>query len=337
MTTTNVTTPSADSAAPPKDKRLSVLRYLTSPDKPYLMLIVLIVLLVFFSIMSPVFFSSSNFLNIGRQTALVTIIAVGMTFVIISGEIDLSVGANLALCGIISSSALQATGGQLIAGVVAGLLAGAVVGLVNGLITTSLGIPSFLVTLATLGICRGLAQLISGGQPILANNSWYWSVFNSGTPFGIPVPVLWTVVALLLGFYLLHVTSYGRKVYAVGGNKQAALYTGIRVRRVKIWAFVLTGTLAGFAGLILTARGQAARPDVGIGLELDVIAAVILGGTSLFGGRGLIVGTLIGSLMIGVINNGLTLIGADSATQQIVKGVIIIVAVTLFTRGLQRR
>ncbi|MCW2804567.1 MAG: Monosaccharide transporter rane protein family [Propionibacteriaceae bacterium] len=315
----------------------SVLRHLTSPDKPYLMTLVLIVLVIIFALASPVFFSTSNFLNIGRQTALVTIIAVGMTFVIVSGEIDLSVGAQLALAGIVASTAMQATGGQLMAGVIAGLLVGAVVGLANGLITTGLGIPSFLVTLAMLGICRGLALLISGGQAVLANNSWFWTAFNNGIYFGIPVPVWWTLLALIVGAFLLHVSSYGRKVYAVGGNKQAASYSGIRVHRVKILAFVLTGTLAGFAGLILTARGQGARPDVGVGLELDVIAAVILGGTSLFGGRGLIVGTLVGSLMIGVINNGLTLVGADSATQAIVKGLIIIVAVTLFTRGLRRR
>ena len=325
-----VDTPGAKSGSP-------FLRQLTDPDKPYLMTLVLIALVVVFAVASPVFFSTANFLNIGRQTALVTIIAVGMTFTIVSGEIDLSVGAQLALAGVVASTAMQATGGQLMAGVIAGLLLGAVVGLANGLMTTGLGIPSFLVTLATLGICRGLALLISGGQPVLANNSWFWAAFNNGVYFGIPVPVWWTVLALLVGTYLLHVNAFGRKVYAVGGNRQAARYSGIRVDRVKILAFVLTGVLAGLAGLILTARGQGARPDVGGGIELDVIAAVILGGTSLFGGRGLIVGTLVGSLMIGVINNGLTLLGADSATQSIVKGLIIILAVTLFTRGLRRR
>ena len=313
------------------------LRSLISADKPYALYIAFAGLIVLFSVFSPVFFSGSNFLNIGRQTALVTIIAVGMTFVIICGEIDLSVGAQLALAGVVSASAMQATGGQLMAGVIAGLLLGGLVGLANGLMTTGLGIPSFLVTLATLGICRGLSLLISGGQPVLANNSWFWAAFNNAIVFGIPVPVWWTVLALLVGAYLLHVNAFGRKVYAVGGNKQAAHYSGIRVNRIKILAFVLTGVLAGLAGLILTARGQGARPDVGVGIELDVIAAVILGGTSLFGGRGLIIGTLIGSLMIGVINNGLTLMGADSATQAIIKGLIIIVAVTLFTRGLKRR
>lgn len=336
MTITSTPT-SAPVESPGKKPRGSILRHLTNPDKPYLMTLVLIGLVAIFAVASPVFFSTSNFLNIGRQTALVTIIAVGMTFVIIAGEIDLSVGAQLALAGVVASSAMQATGGQLMAGVIAGLLVGAVVGLANGLITTGLDIPSFLVTLAMLGICRGLALLISGGQPVLANNRWFWAAFNNGVYFGLPVPVLWTILALLIGAYLLHVSSYGRKVYAVGGNKQAARYSGIRVNRVKILAFVFTGILAGFAGLILTARGQGARPDVGVGLELDVIAAVILGGTSLFGGRGMIVGTLVGSLMIGVINNGLTLMGADSATQAIVKGLIIIVAVTVFTRGLRRR
>ena len=302
---------------------------------PYLMYGVFVALIVFFSLQSPVFFTASNFLNIGQQTALVTIIAVGMTFVIISGEIDLSVGASLALSGVAAALAMESTGGNLLVGVVVGLSVGALIGLVNGLITTGLGIPSFLVTLATLGIARGLALMISQGQPVLIANSDYWNLFNSARVFGIPVPMLWTVFVLLIGVYLLHVSAYGRRVYAVGGNRKAALYSGIMVNRVKIWAFVLTGAAAGFAGLIWTARAQAARPDTGNGMELDVIAAVILGGTSLFGGKGMILGTLVGSLIIGVINNGLTLMGVSSSAQMIVKGAIIIVAVALST--LRRR
>lgn len=299
---------------------------------PYLMYWVFAALIIFFSLLSPVFFSASNFLNIGQQTALVTIIAVGMTFVIISGEIDLSVGASMALSGVTTAMAMQATGGSLLVGVVVGIAVGAAIGLANGLITTRLGIPSFLVTLAMLGIARGLALMLSGGQPVIITNSVFWDLFNSALVFGIPIPMVWTAIVLLVGAYLLHASAFGRRVYAVGGNRQAARYSGILVNRVRVWTFVLTGAAAGFAGLIWTARAQAARPDVGVGMELDVIAAVILGGTNLFGGRGMIVGTLVGSLLIGVVNNGLTLMGVTSSAQMMVKGAIIILAVALSVR-----
>lgn len=300
-------------------------------DASYLMYAVFAALIAFFAIMSPVFFTTSNFLNIGRQTALVTIIAVGMTLLIISGEIDLSVGAILALSGVATAMAMQMTGGSLAVGIAVGLAVGATVGLANGLITIGFGIPSFLVTLAMLGIARGLALMLSEGQPVIITNSVFWDLFNNALIFGIPIPMVWTALILLVGAYLLHVSAYGRRVYAVGGNRKAAQYSGILVNRVKLWAFVLTGAAAGFAGLIWTARAQAARPDVGVGMELDVIAAVILGGTSLFGGRGMIIGTLLGSLMIGVVNNGLTLMGVSSSAQMMVKGGIIIVAVALST------
>lgn len=298
--------------------------------------LVFVALLVFFSFASPVFFTESNFLNIGRQTALVTIIAVGMTFVIISGEIDLSVGATLALAGVGAAAAMRATEGNLAVGVVVGLAVGTVIGLTNGLTTTILGIPSFLVTLATMGIARGIALMVSDGQPVLASNQTFWAIFNEGNILGLPIPMAWTIIALIVGAYLLHISPYGRRVYAVGGNRQAARYSGIQVNRVKVMTFVLSGAAAGLAGLIWTARAHAARPDVGVGMELDVIAAVILGGTSLFGGRGAILGTLLGSLMIGVINNGLTLMGVSSAVQMVVKGGIIVAAVALSTQRNRR-
>lgn len=304
----------------------------SSSSSAYLMPLVFVALLVFFSFASPVFFTESNFLNIGRQTALVTIIAVGMTFVIISGEIDLSVGATLALAGVSAAAAMRATGGNLAVGVAVGLAVGTIIGLTNGLTTTYLGIPSFLVTLATMGIARGIALMVSEGQPVLASNQTFWAIFNEGGVLGLPAPMAWTVFALMVGAYLLHISPFGRRVYAVGGNRQAARYSGIRVGRIKVITFVLSGAAAGIAGLIWTARAHAARPDVGVGMELDVIAAVILGGTSLFGGKGVILGTLLGSLMIGVINNGLTLMGVSSAVQMVVKGLIIVAAVALSTR-----
>jgi ribose transport system permease protein len=285
------------------------------------------VLLVAFSIASPVFFSTANFLNIGRQTALVSIIAVGATFVIISGEIDLSVASTLALSGMTAALAMQHVDNSWIVGVVAALATGAVVGLINGVLTARLAIPSFLVTLGSLGMARGVALMVTDTKPVIINNNSYFAIFGEGLIAGIPVPIVWTILVMALGALLLHFSGFGRRIYATGGNATAARYSGINTRRVKTTAFVLTGTLAGLAALVFTARAHAARPDVVSGMELDVIAAVILGGTSLFGGRGAIVGTLLGSLIIGVLNNGLVLLGVSSSLQLVIKGAIIIAAV----------
>lgn len=300
--------------------------------KQYALYAAFIGLVILFSVSSPVFFSQDNFLNIGRQTALVTIMAVGMTFVIIAGEIDLSVASVLALSGMTSAWAMANVSDGILVGAIVALATGAAVGFVNGTLTTYAAVPSFLVTLGMLGIARGAALLMTDTRPIVVDNPNVWAWFGEGYIYGIPSPIFWTVIALAVGFLLLHMTSFGRRVYASGGNATAARYSGVNVRRVKIFTFVLTGTLAGFAGLILAARSHAARPDIAQGLELDVIAAVILGGTSLFGGKGLIIGTLLGSLMIGVLNNGLTLLGVSSPAQLIVKGVIIIAAVALTRR-----
>ncbi|WP_284988847.1 ABC transporter permease [Arthrobacter sp. efr-133-TYG-120] len=308
------------------------LKNLIRGDRPYVLYAAFAVLIVAFSLASPVFFSSSNFLNIGRQTALVTIIAVGMTFVIIAGEIDLSVASTLALSGMSAAMAIQQSGGNWLIGTVAGLATGAVVGLVNGLLTTRLSIPSFLVTLGMLGIGRGIALMLTGTTPVVVNTIAFWDTFGEGAILGIPAPIFITLLVLGIGAYLLHFSTFGRKVFATGGNATAARYSGINTRRAKTVAFVITGALAGLAGLILTARAHAARPDIAAGLELDVIAAVILGGTSLFGGRGAILGTLLGSLMIGVLNNGLTLMGVSSQAQLVVKGAIIIAAVAFSRR-----
>lgn len=308
-------------------------RYRLQQVRPYAPYLAFVLLIIGFSLASPVFFASSNFLNIGRQTTLVTVIAVGMTLVIVSGEIDLSVGSTLALSGVTAAMAMQATDGNIAAGIVTGLATGAFIGLVNGVTTTSLKIPSFLVTLGVLGVARGVALMLTGTTPVVVANSDFWSLFGEGTFLGIPAPMVLTAVVLLLGTYLLHLASFGRRVYAVGGNAKAARYSGINVARVKTLTFVFTGTLAGLAGLILTARAHAARPDIAGGLELDVLAAVILGGTSLFGGRGAIMGSLLGSLLIGVLNNGLTLVGVTSSAQLVVKGVIIIAAVAFSSRG----
>lgn len=327
-----MSTTTAKAAAPVSRTRGDIVKELVSGDRPYGVLLALIALVIFFTLMSDVFLTTANLANIGRQTTLVTVIAVGMTFIIISSEIDLSVASILKLSGVSAALFMAEFSNNWILGALVGIAMGALLGLTNGLLVTKLGIPSFLVTLGMLGIAKGLAFVVTDTAPVLVANPTFWAVFYEGSIAGIPVPILWTVVALAVGGVLLHLSTFGRKVYATGGNATAARYSGINTSRIKIAAFVLTGMLAGLASLIFAAQGHAARPDFADGLELDVIAAVILGGTSLFGGRGSIAGTLIGSLIIGVLNNGLVLIGVSSSWQIAVKGFIIILAVALSKR-----
>ena len=316
----------------PHSGRLRVLaRLFVKGDRPYMIYVAFAVMLVVFSLASPWFLSVSNFLNIGRQTALVTTIAVGMTFVIIGRQIDLSVASTLALCGMCAGLAMQHLGNAWPIGALASLGAGALVGLLNGVLTTWLAIPSFLVTLGMLSAARGLAMLLTNTKPVIITNDAYFAIFGEGSVIGIPVPIAWTLLAAVVGILLLHYSVYGRQIYAAGGNPMAARYSGIPIKRVTTIAFVITGALAGLAALVLSARSHAARPDVVQGMELDVIASVILGGCSLFGGRGNIVGTLLGSLIIGTLNNGLVLLGVSSSLQLVIKGGIIVAAVA-FTR-----
>jgi ribose/xylose/arabinose/galactoside ABC-type transport system permease subunit len=318
-------------AAPTADRRRKLLQKLLRGERPYMLYIAFVILLVVFSLSSPWFLSVDNFLNIGRQTTLVSIIAVGMTFVIIARQIDLSVASTLALSGMAAALAMSQINNSWIVGTVAGLGTGALVGLLNGILTTQLSIPSFLVTLGTLSVARGLAMMVTNTKPVIITNETYFAIFGEGTFLGMPVPIAWTLAAMIVGILLLHYNVFGRRIYAVGGNPTAALYSGINTKWVTTAAFILTGTLAGLAALVLSARSHAARPDVVQGMELDVIAAVILGGCSLFGGRGYILGTLFGSLIIGTLNNGLVLLGVSSPMQLVIKGAIIVAAVA-FTR-----
>ena len=303
--------------------------FLTSGGMLYVGFVALIVV---FAIASPVFLTPENFANIGRQTTLVSIMAVGMSLVIISGEFDLSVGSVMALAGVVAALAMQRFGDVWLVGAVVALATGAAFGLINGLLTTVLSIPSFLVTLGSLSIARGLALLATGTRPVNILDESYYAIFGEGQLFGIPVPIIWTIVVAIAGIVLLHYSTFGRQIFATGGNTTAARYTGIDTRRVKTLCLIIAGTLAGLAALVLTARSHAARPDAGAGIELDVIAAVILGGAALAGGRGTIIGALIGSLMIGVLNNGLNLVGVDPSLQLAVKGLIIWFAVALGRR-----
>ena len=290
--------------------------------------IAFVILIIVFSVSSPYFLTLSNFENIGRQTALVSIIAVGMTFVIVSGEFDLSVGSVLALAGVTSAISMRLLGDHWLLGAVIGLATGALVGFVNGFLTVQFRTPSFLITLGSLGIARGFAMMLTDTRPIVITNEPYFKIFGEGHVLGFPVVIAWTAVLMVAGAILLHFSTFGRKVFATGGNTTAARYSGISTYRIRIATLTLTGLLAGFAGVVLSARSHAARPDVGAGLELDVITAVILGGAALSGGRGTIAGALVGSLIIGIVNNGLVLVGVDSSLQIAIKGFIIWIAVT---------
>jgi ribose transport system permease protein len=314
---------------PARGRRLA--QTLLRGEWPYMLYVAFAILLVVFSLASPYFLSINNFLNIGRQTTLVSIMAVGMTFVIIARQIDLSVASTLALSGMAAALAMAHIGNHWLVGAIAGIGTGALVGLINGVVTTRLAIPSFLVTLGTLSAARGLALMVTDTKPVIITDDTYFAVFGEGAILGIPAPIAWTVGAMILGILLLHYNIFGRRIYAAGGNPTAALYSGINTRLTTTLAFVLTGCLAGLAALVLSARSHAARPDVVQGMELDVIASVILGGCSLFGGRGYILGTLLGSLIIGTLNNGLVLLNVSSPMQLVIKGAIIVAAVA-FTR-----
>ncbi|NIK57335.1 ABC transporter permease [Kribbella shirazensis] len=273
------------------------------------------------------FLSQSNLLNIFRQTATITVIAVGMTYVIACAEIDLSVGSVAGLASVCSAMAIAHYG--LVAGILAGLAVGVVVGTINGGLVSRLGIPSFLVTLGMLGIAAGVAQWItkSAPQPIL--NDTFNLAFGGGDFGPVPGLLIWTAVFVIAGAVVLNRTRFGRQIVATGGSRTAADFTGINTRRIKFQVLLISATVASVAGMLYAGRLQSGRFQWGAGDELSAIAAVILGGTSLFGGRGTVVGTLFGALLIGLINNGLILAGLESSQQQVVRGVIIILAVAL--------
>ncbi|ATH93494.1 ribose ABC transporter permease [Bacillus glycinifermentans] len=293
---------------------------------PFLGLIILVVIV---SLLNPGFLEPLNILNLLRQVAINALIAFGMTFVILTGGIDLSVGAILAL-----SSALIAgmiTGGiDPILAVVIGCLIGALLGMVNGLLITKGKIAPFIATLATMMIFRGLTMVYTDGNPITGlGNHYGFQLFGRGYFLGIPVPAVTMAATFILLWAILHKTPFGRRTYAIGGNEKAALISGIKVSRIKIMIYSLAGLLSALAGAILTSRLNSAQPTAGTSYELDAIAAVVLGGTSLAGGRGRIAGTLIGVLIIGTLNNGLNLLGVSSFFQMVVKGIVILIAVLL--------
>lgn len=299
--------------------------------------IIFIVVLIFFAVwLGPSFFSRSNLLNITRQTAMVSVMAVAMTFIIASGQIDLSIGAVVALSALISAWLLEKTDSIALA-LFCALLVGTLVGMINGLLVTYLKIPAFLATLGMMSIIRGSAMWMTATKAITIRNTTFNNVFGMGTIAGVPIVLLWTLIALLIGHVALRYLPYGKKVLAIGGNQTSAFYSGINITRIKIMVFAVMGFASAFAGIIYSARMQTARYTYGEGDEMNVIAAVVLGGTSMAGGSGNIIGAVVGSLLLGVINNGLIIGGLDTSQQQIVRGIIILLAVALSTFNTKER
>jgi ribose transport system permease protein len=277
------------------------------------------------------FLSGENLMNIARQTAMIAIMSVGMTFVLCAAEIDLSFGAIVALSAIVSALCLRATG-NITLSVLAGLASGFIVGALNGFFVAMVGIPSFLVTLGMTGIVSGTARWISHLQSIPVDNDLFVFVFGSGDIGPVPILFLWTLVVAALGAVVLKKTTFGRKVLATGGNKISAIYSGVKTDRMKFAVMTLNGALAALAGVLYTGRLHGARYTLGDSDVMIVIAAVIIGGTSMFGGQGSVLGAVIGALIMGMLNNGLILMGLSVDQQLIFRGVIIITAVSLTMR-----
>lgn len=292
-------------------------------------LLALVVLIIFVTIMNPNFMAPANLLNLLRQVSTNALIAFGMTFVIITGGIDLSVGSTLALSSALMAGMI-ASGLNPVIAMGVGLLLGAFLGACNGVMITKGKMAPFIATLATMTIYRGLTLVYTDGNPITGiGDSFIFKYMGRGYLFGIPFPVV--VMLLFFGvlYVLLHKMTFGRKTFALGGNEKAAFIAGIKSDRIKIAIYSISGLMAAVSGIIITSRLNSAQPTAGNAYEMDAIASVVLGGTSLSGGRGRLVGTLIGALIIGTLNNGLNLLGVSSFYQQVVKGVVIIIAVLL--------
>ncbi len=292
-------------------------------------LIGLFLLVIVITLLNPSFLSINNLFNVLRQVSISALIAFGMTFVILTGGIDLSVGSTLALTGAVAASLLASGMDPIIAMGIA-LILGLILGAINGVIITKGKVAPFIATLATMTIYRGLTLVYTEGRPISGlGDSMAFQLFGKGYFFGIPVPVVTMILTFAVLYFILHKTTFGRRVYAVGGNEEASRLSGISPDRVKIAVYAITGLLAAMSALILTSRLNSAQPTAGESYELDAIAAVVLGGTSLTGGKGWIFGTLVGALIIGVLNNGMNLIGVSSFFQQVVKGIVILLAVLI--------
>jgi len=301
-------------------------------------LLALLLMVIVMSFLSDTFLTLDNSWNILRQISVNLCLSIGMTLIILSGGIDLSVGAILALAGAVAAGVLKNGVAipwldamlqfTLTGAIVVGISVGLALGFFNGFIITRLQLPPFIATLGMFSIARGLTMLWTGGFPITGLGASFGYI-GTGIFLGVPMPV-WICIALVAVFVIITTKMrFGRYLYAVGGNERAAMLTGLKIDNIKIWVYTLAGGLAGVAGLLVTARLDSAQPNAGLGYELDSIAAVVIGGTSLSGGRGSIMGTVLGCLIIGVLNNALFLLNVSPFWQQVIKGLVILIAVAI--------
>lgn len=315
------------------------------PLKKFQSLLALLILCVVLSFMTDKFFTADNGLNVLRQVAVNVCIATGMTLVVLTAGIDLSVGSVLALCGAVTAGLFKNglsfpandlfVGFTILGAILGGLLLGSVLGWFNGFTVTKFNVPPFVATLAMLTIARGLTMLYTKGHPI-SNLGTDFAFIGAGIVFGIPVPVWIAAVVVLIAVFITQKTKLGRYIYAIGGNEQAAKLSGINIKKVKLTVYAMAGALAALGGVIVTARLDSAQPNAGISYELDAIAAVVIGGTSLSGGKGSVWGTVMGAIIIGVLNNGLVLLNVSPFWQQVVKGSVILLAVVIDKMGENR-
>ena len=292
--------------------------------------IALIILMAVITIINSNFLTANNLLNLLLQVTSNALIAFGMTFVILTGGIDLSVGSILALSSALTAG-LLGSGMPVTLAILISLILGCILGMMNGLLISYGKLAPFIVTLATMTIFRGATLVYTNGNPITKglSDTFLFQFLGQGYIVGIPFPVIIMFIVFIVLYVLLHKTAFGKSVYAIGGNEKAAYISGVKLNKVKIIIYSISGIMASISGFIITSRLSSAQPTAGASYEMDAIAAVVLGGTSLSGGKGRILGTLIGALIIGVLNNGLNIIGVSAFWQQVVKGVVILIAVLI--------
>ncbi len=321
---------------PPPSSRGALWRWVTSVRGTGGPLAALVALVVLLALLSGDFLTTNNLLNVGVQASVTAVLAFGMTFVIVSGGIDLSVGSIAGLSGIVTGWTATTAGVPMWLAVLAGMASGVLAGVVSGILITAGRMPPFIATLAMLSVARGLALVIADGRPIPVDG--WLATLGSGELFGfLPYPVLVLIAAAIATGLILRRTYAGRAMYAIGGNAEAARLSGIRVNRQQVLVYALSGLFAAVAGILLAARLASAQPEAGTGYELDAIAAVVIGGASLSGGVGTAVGTLIGALILAILRNGLNLLDVSAFWQQVVIGAVIAAAVLFDTLRRRRR
>lgn len=307
------------------NEKKNFLKKLTS-FREFGVFIALIVLVLVFAISSPIFLTGENVLIITRQVSVVSLLAIGMTMVIITGGIDLSVSSVIAMAGIVTASAMKEMNLSIPVAILMGLGVGILTGIINGVLIALLNMPAFITTMGTMTILRGLAFIYTGAYPVYGLPPAFKSL-GQGYLGLIPIPTIILVVIALVASFILRKTVFGRHIYAIGGNESAAKLAGIKVPHIKIAVYILSGFIASIAAVIQAARIGAGMPTVGAGFELDAVAAVVIGGAAMSGGSGTILGTIIGSVVLGVLSNGLSLLDVDSYVMEVIRGLVVIIAV----------